>query len=70
MDSAALTGAPWRKSSHSNGQAQCVEVAVLPNGSVATRDSKAHGHGPALIFTTHQWQTFQTGVQHGVLGQV
>ncbi|MCK8676626.1 DUF397 domain-containing protein [Streptomyces lichenis] len=69
MDRADLTGAPWRKSSYSNGQAECVEVAPLADRHVATRDTKAHGHGPALIFTTHQWQTFQAGVRDCALDQ-
>lgn len=30
----------WRKSSHSGSGDQCVEVAVLPEGGRAIRDSK------------------------------
>lgn len=30
----------WRKSSHSGSGDQCVEVAALPGGGMAIRDSK------------------------------
>ncbi|MEU6059745.1 DUF397 domain-containing protein [Streptomyces sp. NPDC047097] len=69
MKSSDLTDVVWRKSSYSNGQYECVEVAVLPNGHVAARDTKALGHGPALVFTTHQWRAFQAGVRDGALDQ-
>jgi len=45
----------WRKSSHSNGQANCVEVAAA--GLVAVRDSKAPD-GPSLAFTPSAWWQF------------
>ena len=43
MSSTDLPDLPWRKSSYSNGQANCVEVAAMGDGqaSVAVRDSKA-----------------------------
>jgi hypothetical protein len=50
----------WRKSSYSNGNVECVEVAVGP-GRVAIRDSKNAG-GPILIFPVAGWDAFrQTG---------
>ncbi|GAB2835519.1 hypothetical protein GCM10022221_38250 [Actinocorallia aurea] len=33
----------WRKSSHSGSGDQCVEVAALPDGARAIRDSKNPG---------------------------
>src|SRR5262245_23391014 len=39
MTAPELAGAEWRKSSRSNGQGQCVEVAQLGT-AVAVRDSK------------------------------
>ncbi|MFI5781690.1 DUF397 domain-containing protein [Nocardia sp. NPDC051570] len=33
-------GIGWFKSSHSGGESECVEVAWLPNGETAIRDSK------------------------------
>jgi hypothetical protein len=53
----------WRKAtaSESNG---CVELAPLPNGGVALRDSK-NEHGPVLSFTRHEWVSFLDGMANG-----
>jgi hypothetical protein len=48
--------AVWRKSSHSNVQANCVEVAVGPR-VVAVRDSK-NAAGPVLAFPAAGWVAF------------
>ena len=65
MNSADLTGARWRKSLRSNEQGTCVEVAFLPDGRVALRDSKDAGHGPALVFTPAEWDAFAGGMADG-----
>ncbi len=52
-----LTRALWRKSSRSNGQGQCVEVAHNLPGIVAVRDSK-DPDGAALVVEPAAWTAF------------
>ncbi|WP_440100216.1 DUF397 domain-containing protein [Streptosporangium sp. H16] len=47
----------WRKSSLSGSGDNCVEVAALPGGSQAVRDSKDTG-GPILKFSSGEWTAF------------
>ncbi|MBV7705438.1 DUF397 domain-containing protein [Nocardia nova] len=61
-----LAGAKWFKSSHSQGAAECVEVAWLANSTIGVRDSK-NPTGPALIFTPAEWDAFTTSVKHDTL---
>jgi hypothetical protein len=71
---------PWRTSSYSGNGENCVEVApwrtsshsgrnsdwVAPSASgVLLRDSKDHGTGPVLIFTTAQWVRFLDEIRSG-----
>jgi hypothetical protein len=57
MTTPDLTGATWRKSTHSDGNGgACVEVADLRDG-VAVRDSKDKS-GPTLAFTAQDWRSF------------
>ncbi|HEY3894837.1 MAG TPA: DUF397 domain-containing protein [Pseudonocardiaceae bacterium] len=58
-----LTPALWRKSTFSNSQAACVEVADIGDGR-AVRDSK-NPTGPALVFAADAWSAFTTGVRAG-----
>jgi hypothetical protein len=46
----------WRKSSFSMSNGDCVEVAPLPSGQVAVRDSK--NAGPTLTFSRPDWRSF------------
>ncbi|MGA4837404.1 DUF397 domain-containing protein [Streptomyces sp. G45] len=62
-----LTAVSWRKSTKSGGDGACVEVAELPGGAVALRDSKNPGRG-ALRFTADEWAAFRDGVRDGEFG--
>jgi hypothetical protein len=63
MTAPELAGAVWHKSSRSNGQGQCVEVARLDR-AVAVRDSKDPA-GPVLTFTSAEWAAFIDGAKDG-----
>jgi hypothetical protein len=61
---AALAGATYRKSSRSTATGNCVEVAELPTGHRAVRDSK-HRSGPVLMLPASGWAAFTTGLHAG-----
>ncbi|MBD0672700.1 DUF397 domain-containing protein [Streptomyces sp. CBMA156] len=52
----------WRKSTCSNGQGDCIEVAEGVTGIVPVRDSK-DSHGPALVFSAEAWCSFVVGIR-------
>lgn len=54
--------ARWQKAQASgNNGGSCVEVAFLPDRTVAVRDSK-NPDGAALIFTANEWSAFYLGM--------
>lgn len=53
----------WFKSSAS-GAGGCVEVAHLPEGGVAVRDTKDRGKA-AHVYTREEWQAFLIGAKNG-----
>ncbi|GAA1969772.1 DUF397 domain-containing protein [Kitasatospora viridis] len=64
-----LTSAKWRKSTHSNGQGGCIEVADGFPGTMPVRDSK-DPHGPSLFFTAAGFSAFVQNVKNGSFGAI
>lgn len=65
MPAADLPAVTWRKSRRSGPQGgNCVEIATLPDGQVAIRNSR-HPAGPALVFTQGEWAAFVGGAKDG-----
>jgi hypothetical protein len=59
-----LLGVSWQKSHRSNSQGNCVELAKLPDGNVAVRNSR-HPTGPALVYTKAEMRALIQGAKAG-----
>ncbi|MEU9097917.1 DUF397 domain-containing protein [Streptomyces sp. NPDC048361] len=60
----AIAGATWVKATASDAYNDCVEIARLPRGEVAVRNSR-FPDGPALIFTSSELAAFLDGASKG-----
>jgi Domain of unknown function (DUF397) len=54
----------WQKSRYSNSQGSCVELAALPGGDIAVRNSR-DPNGPTLIYTRAEIQALFQDVKDG-----
>ncbi|NKQ55952.1 DUF397 domain-containing protein [Amycolatopsis sp. K13G38] len=64
-----LTDVSWRKSKRSGALGNCVEVATLPTGEIAVRNSR-FPHGPALVYTRDEMAAFLAGAKDGEFDDV
>ena len=64
MPADRLTMAHWRKSQASNPSGSCVEIAELPGGTVAVRNSRDKS-GPALVYPRAELTAFLLGIKNG-----
>lgn len=59
-----IPGVIWKKSKYSNGSGNCAEVAALPGGGMAVRNSR-YPEGPALVYTRGEVEAFFAGIKEG-----
>ena len=69
MPATALGCLTWLKSRNSNPSGNCVEVACLPNGEIAVRNSR-HPAGPALVYTRAEIAAFLLGAKEGEFDRI
>jgi Domain of unknown function (DUF397) len=64
VQSTLIEGVEWKKSRRSNPGGNCVELAALPGGGFAVRNSR-FPEGPALIYTRAEIEAFLGGAKDG-----
>ena len=69
MPATDLGDVRWLKSQASNPNGECVELAVLPGGEIAVRNSRFPA-GPALVYTQAEIVAFLAGAKSGEFDQV
>jgi hypothetical protein len=69
MPAEELPDVTWQKSKHSNPNGACVEVARLPEGAIAVRNSRFPS-GPALVYTRAEIEAFLAGAKDGEFDHV
>jgi hypothetical protein len=69
MPAAELGEVRWTKSQYSNPNGECVELAALPTGEIAMRNSRFPA-GPVLVYTQAEITAFLAGAKGGEFDQV
>jgi hypothetical protein len=64
IEATSLSGAAWKKATFSNPTGNCVELARLPDGKIAVRNSR-HPSGPALVYERAEIDAFVRGAKAG-----
>ncbi len=64
ISAARLREVSWLKSRASNPSGNCVEMAQLPDGAIAVRNSR-FPEGPALLYTRAEIVAFIQGAKDG-----
>jgi hypothetical protein len=64
MRASQLRGIQWHKSTLSNPDGSCVEIAMLDEQAIAVRNSR-DPHGPALVYTPAEIIAFLNGAKRG-----
>jgi Domain of unknown function (DUF397) len=59
---ADYVSARWQKSTYSMANGNCVELAKLPSGEIAVRDSKDKA-GSVLRFSAVDWHAFVSRIK-------
>jgi hypothetical protein len=69
MLAADLGDVRWLKSQYSNATGECVELAALPTGEIAMRNSRFPA-GPVLVYTQAEITAFLAGAKDGEFDHV
>ncbi|REE94895.1 DUF397 domain-containing protein [Thermomonospora umbrina] len=64
LSSTAARELVWQKSRRSNPSGNCVEMAQLPTGDIAVRNSR-YPQGPVLVYTREEIEAFVGGAKDG-----
>jgi Domain of unknown function (DUF397) len=60
-----VTAGRWRKSRHSDEQANCVEITTAIPGWVGLRDTKLGDNGPIHAYTIAEFRAFVASAKDG-----